>query len=85
MQRSARRIDRVEAGLIVSPSDPVTHHVHCVQCHGSAELQFLDWPLDGLVIRHNWICPYCATENRGEFPGRVAWVTKTRHESKATH
>ena len=37
------------------------------------------------LITARWPCPYCQRENRGGFPGRLAWVTQRVEDSDAKH
>lgn len=68
-------------------SAPVSLPAHCATCHGAVTMEMYDWPLglaetaefphDHPSVRKSvWTCPHCNVLNIGEFPGRVATVTK---------
>jgi hypothetical protein len=56
--------------------------VHCDGCHTSVTVLVANWrPHQAILPRQVWYCPYCLLKNEGEFPGRLAWVTKGHDES----
>ena len=62
--------------------------VQCAHCGGAVTLTESIWShevtrdghalprCDPEVQRATWICPYCAGENEGGFPGKIALATK---------
>jgi hypothetical protein len=64
------------------PLEPITLPLQCAHCHGEVTLQMPHWPTAEAdkphppMVSTAWQCPYCDTMNDGEFPGRLAWVTR---------
>jgi hypothetical protein len=53
--------------------------LHCPACGVGVDVQVVTWAKTTNAAPQTYRCPVCKTDNRGDLPGRVAFVT-TRQE-----